>query len=74
MQRRLGRTGQTNGNDSTADAKGRARPREDSGPLAGEGRAQPRARVGGEPRACLAAECASTENEGNSYCLVSGSR
>lgn len=30
--------------------------------------------VGGEPRACLAAECASTENEGNSYCLVSGSR
>lgn len=44
MQRRLGRTGQTNGNDSTADAKGRARPREDSGPLAGEGRGQPRAR------------------------------
>lgn len=25
-------------------------------------------------RACLAAECASAENEGNSYCLVSGSR
>lgn len=43
MQRRLGRTGQTNGNDPEADAKGRAR--EDSGaPWAGEGRGQPRAR------------------------------
>lgn len=59
----------------------RARSREDSGPPrageGGEGRGQPRAR-GREgsfvKRACLAAECASAENEGNSYCLVSGSR
>lgn len=82
MQRRLGRTGQTNGNDSEArpmqkDERGREKIRGPPGGEGGEGRGQPRAR-GREgsfvKRACLAAECASAENEGNSYCLVSGSR